>query len=389
MVITMIDTQYKIKPKKFDIFPFINSVIMILFVIITLYPVLNTLAISLNDGTDALRGGIYLWPRKFTWKNYTTVLHKDNLITGAYITVARTLIGTLLSLAANAILAFIVSRKRFLFQREVSLFWVITMYVNGGLIPTFLLYKGLGLTNSFWVYVIPGMVSAFNMLVIRTYMNGIPDSLEESAQLDGAGYSTIFLKIYSPLCKPVYATVALFVAVGQWNSWFDAMLYNRMSSNLTTLQYELMKLLSSVTNQGTSAEAMKNAAGTVTPTSVRAAATIITMLPIICIYPFLQKQALLQNCPIEGQRFAFPVFDGFPIQMKQVNVFPVGNADEIILSSDGYPHLYSTLHESECYLADILEKDPLCMRLYKSTKGVKKGNCSFDDRAYLKIKLKK
>ena len=270
MVITMIDTQYKIKSKKFDIFPFINSVIMILFVIITLYPVLNTLAISLNDGTDALRGGIYLWPRKFTWKNYTTVLHKDNLITGAYITVARTLIGTLLSLAANAILAFIVSRKRFLFQREVSLFWVITMYVNGGLIPTFLLYKGLGLTNSFWVYVIPGMVSAFNMLVIRTYMNGIPDSLEESAQLDGAGYSTIFLKIYSPLCKPVYATVALFVAVGQWNSWFDAMLYNRMSSNLTTLQYELMKLLSSVTNQGTSAEAMKNAAGTVTPTSVRA-----------------------------------------------------------------------------------------------------------------------
>ena len=195
MVITMMDTQYKIKSKKFDIFPLINSVIMILFVIITLYPVLNTLAISLNDGTDALRGGIYLWPRKFTWKNYTTVLHKDNLITGAYITVARTLIGTLLSLAANAILAFIVSRKRFLFQREVSLFWVITMYVNGGLIPTFLLYKGLGLTNSFWVYVIPGMVSAFNMLVIRTYMNGIPDSLEESAQLDGAGYSTIFLKI--------------------------------------------------------------------------------------------------------------------------------------------------------------------------------------------------
>ena len=227
----MIDTKYKIKSKKNDIFPFINGIIMVLFVIVTLYPVLNTLAISLNDGTDALRGGIYLWPRKFTWKNYTTVLHKDNLITGAYITVARTLIGTLLSLAANAILAFIVSRKRFLFQREVSLFWVITMYVNGGMIPTFLLYKGLGLTNNFWVYVIPGMVSAFNMLVIRTYMNGIPDSLEESAQLDGAGYSTIFLKIYSPLCKPVYATVALFVAVGQWNSWFDAMLYNRRNQS--------------------------------------------------------------------------------------------------------------------------------------------------------------
>ena len=277
------------KTGKLDLFPIINGIIMVLFIVITLYPVLNTLAISLNDGTDALRGGIYLLPRKFTWKNYITVLQKDNLITGAYITVARTIIGTLLALVANAILAFIVSRKRFLFKKELSLFWVITMYVNGGMIPTFLLYKQLGLTNSFGVYVIPGMVSAFNMLVIRTYMNGISDSLEESAQLDGAGYTTIFLKIYSPLCKPVYATVALFVAVGQWNSWFDAMLYNRMNSNLTTLQYELMKLLSSVTNQGTSVEAMKNAAGSVTPTSVRAAATIITMLPIICIYPFFTE----------------------------------------------------------------------------------------------------
>ena len=271
------------------IFVVLNTLFMIAFVVITLYPVLNTLAISLNDGTDALRGGIYLLPRKFTMKNYATVLQKNNLLTGAYITVLRTIFGTVTALFANAILAFIVSRKRFLFKRSLSLFWVITMYVNGGMIPVFLLYKNLGLTNSFWVYVIPGMVSAFNMLVIRTYMAGIPDSLEESAQLDGAGYMTIFLKIISPLCKPVYATVALFVAVGQWNSWYDAMLYNRMSPEFTTLQYELMKLLSSVTNQGSSAEAMKNAIGSVTPTSVRAAATILTMLPIICLYPFLQR----------------------------------------------------------------------------------------------------
>lgn len=286
------DGNIKVKKKTAvsdRVFVTCNAIFMILFVIVTLYPVLNTLAVSFNNGTDALRGGIYLWPRKFTMQNYTTVLQKDNLLIGAVVTVARTVIGTLLALVTNAILAFIVSRKRFLFRKGLSLFWVVTMYVNGGLIPVFLLYKNLGLTNSFWVYVIPGMISAFNMLVIRTYMNGIPDSLEESAQLDGAGYTTIFLKIISPLCKPVYATVALFVAVGQWNSWFDAMLYNRMSSNLTTLQYELMKLLSSVTNQGTSVDAMKNATGTVTPTSVRAAATIITMLPIICIYPFLQQ----------------------------------------------------------------------------------------------------
>ena len=270
-------------------FVILNTIFMIAFVVITLYPVLNTLAISFNDGTDALRGGIYLFPRKWTLKNYITVLQKDNLITGAYITVLRTILGTVLALFTNAILAFIVSRKRFLFKKSLSLFWLITMYVNGGMIPIFLLYKNLGLTNSFMVYIVPGMISAFNMLVIRTYMNGIPDSLEESAQLDGAGYTTIFLKIISPLCKPVYATVALFVAVGQWNSWFDAMLYNRMSPEFTTLQYELMKLLSSVTNQGGSAEAMKNAVGAVTPASIRAAATILTMLPIICLYPFLQR----------------------------------------------------------------------------------------------------
>ena len=273
------------------IFNLILTIIMLLFVVVTLYPVLNTLAISLNDGTDSIRGGIHILPRKFTLQNYKTVLAKENLVTGAYISVLRTVLGTVLSLFANAILAFIVSRKKYLFKRQLSLFWVITMYVNGGLIPTFLLYQNLNLTNSFWVYVVPGMVSAFNMLVIRTYMEGLPDSLEEAAQIEGAGYMTIFLKIVSPLCKPVYATVALFVAVGQWNSWFDAMLYNRMSPQYTTLQYELMKLLSSVSNQGGSAESMKNALSTaaVTPTSVRAAATVITMLPIICLYPFLQR----------------------------------------------------------------------------------------------------
>lgn len=271
------------------IFVICNTIFMTAFVVMTLYPVINTLAISFNDGIDAVRGGIHLIPRKFTWQNYYTVLHKQNMITGAYITVLRTVIGTLLALAANALLAFIVSRKRFLFRSQLSLFWVITMYVNGGLIPIFLLYKNLHLTGTFWVYVVPGAVSAFNMLVLRTYMVGLPDSLEESAQLDGAGYMTIFVKIVSPLCKPVYATVALFVAVGQWNAWFDTMLYNRMSAKYTTLQYELMKLLSSVMQQSGSADSARNSGNSITPTSIRAAATIATMLPIVCLYPFLQR----------------------------------------------------------------------------------------------------
>ena len=273
------------------IFVVCNTIFMIAFVVITLYPVLNTLAISFNDGTDAVRGGIYLLPRKFSTKSYSIVLNKPTIVQAAKITVARTVLGTLFALVTNALLAFIISRKKFIFKSGLSLFWVITMYVNGGLIPTLLLFKSLHLTNSFWVYVIPGMISAFNMLVIRTYMQGIPDSLEESAQLDGAGYFTIFAKIISPLCLPVYATVALFVAVYQWNSWFDAMLYNRMKDEYTTLQYELMKLLGSVSQQGGSANPgnTTEAASTITPVTVRSAATIVTMLPIICLYPFLQR----------------------------------------------------------------------------------------------------
>ncbi len=273
------------------IFVCINTIIMVLFVIVTLYPILNTLAISFNDGTDALRGGIYLWPRKFTLDNYATVLQRSTMLTALKISVLRTVIATLLQLSVTALLAYVLSRKNFILAKPVSFLYVVTMYVNGGLIPTFLLYRGLGLTNSFWVYIVPGAVSAFNMLVIRTYMNGLPDSLEESAKMDGAGHFTIFCKIVAPLCMPVFATIALFIAVGQWNSWFDAMLYNRMSEEYTTLQYELMKLLSSVTNQSGNTNSLANqvSGGQVTPASIRAAATIITAIPIVCLYPFLQR----------------------------------------------------------------------------------------------------
>lgn len=271
------------------LFSVVIAIFMIVFVVVTLYPVVNTVAISFNDGTDAIRGGIYLWPRKYAIKNYQTVLAMKELVTGAKISVLRTVIGTFLSLVTNALLAFVISRKRFLFRSQLSFFWVLTMYVNGGMIPIYLLYKNLHLTGTFWVYVIPGTISAFNMLVLRTYMQGIPESLEESAQLDGAGYMTIFAKIISPLCKPVYATIALFVAVWQWNSWFDAMLYNRMKTEYTTLQYELMKLLSSVMQQSGSADTAKYSTASVTPMTIRAAATVVTMAPIIMLYPFLQR----------------------------------------------------------------------------------------------------
>lgn len=282
------------KTKGDVIFDTINLLFMVLFSFVILYPLLNMVAVSFNDGADALKGGIKLIPRVFTTKNYTTILQKENLAVAARMSVLRTVVGTLTSTFVTALLAYILSRKEFVFKKQISLLYVVTMYVSGGLIPIYLVYKALGLLNTFAVYILPGMVPAFSMLVLRTYMNGLPDSLAESAMIDGAGHFTIFFRIIIPLCMPVIATVALFTAVGQWNSWFDAMLYNNNGSNgRTTLQLELQKVLSSVTTQNSNASAQKNATmaggGTVTSTSLRAATTVVTSLPIIILYPFLQK----------------------------------------------------------------------------------------------------
>jgi putative aldouronate transport system permease protein len=290
-------TIYSARRKKLKLSSILYSgvigLILTVFVIITIYPILNTLAVSFNDALDSMRGGIYIWPRKWSLTNYSTVIHKNSITTGLYISVLRTVVGTALQLSVTALISFVLSRKNFVFSKPISMLFVLTMYVNGGLIPSFLLLRNLGFMNSFWVYIIPGMVSAFNMLVIRTYMNGLPDSLEESAMMDGAGYFMVFTKIIVPLCKPVFATVALFIAVGQWNSWFDTMLYNRMADNLTTLQYELMKLLSSVSqlsgDANTSAVTSSVNSIQVTTKSVRSAATILTCLPIVALYPFLQR----------------------------------------------------------------------------------------------------
>ena len=270
-------------------FVIFNTLILTIFCVVTLYPILNTLAVSFNEAVDTLTGGITLFPRKFSLENYKTVFRTQTLMTGAYISVLRTVLATVIHMLTTSLIAYVLTRKEFLFNKQVSLFYVISMYVSGGMIPTMLLFKSMGLTNNFWVYILPGMVSAYNMIVIRTYMNGLPDSLVESAQVDGAGHLRIFLRIILPLCKPVLATIALFIAVGQWNSWFDVMLYNSGRPELTTLQYELMKLLSAVSQQSGDPATAKHAANMVTPESVRAAATIVTAFPIVCLYPFLQR----------------------------------------------------------------------------------------------------
>ena len=188
--------------------------------------------------------------------------------------------------------AYTLIRQDFVLRKFVTIVFVLTMYVNAGLIPGYLLNKNLGLLNNFWVYILPGLVSAFDLIIVRTYMKTIPGSLIESAQIDGAGEFTIFVKVMLPLTAPVLATIALFCAVAQWNSWFDTYIYCGSAKNLTTLQYELMKALSTSMNQSGSTanvQSAEQAASQVTPTSIRAAITVVAAVPILCVYPFLQK----------------------------------------------------------------------------------------------------
>ncbi|AIQ49412.1 sugar ABC transporter permease [Paenibacillus sp. FSL R7-0273] len=274
--------------RAFDIFLY---VFLTLVMIVTLYPFLNVLAISFNESTDTVRGGIYIWPRAFTLENYERIFSYTGLIQGFKISLLRTLLGTLFGLISASMLAFTLSRPEFRARKFISTFLALTMYFTGGMVPMYILMKDLNLIGTFWIYVLPGMVSAFNVFIIRSFMDGLPFALQESAKLDGANDFMIFYKIILPLCKPVLATIALFLAVGQWNEWFTTYLYNGNKPELTTLQYELMKVLAT-TNQGSgmvNANDMARQMAQISPESIKMAITIVVTVPILVVYPFLQK----------------------------------------------------------------------------------------------------
>ena len=280
----------KEKTKPFDVFLII---LMIFIAIITIYPFLNVLAISLNNATDTVKGGITIFPREFTLDNYKQIFSTgSNLTRGFFNSVLRTVIGTATGVISSAIVAYVMSRRDFIFSKFVSILFVLTMYVGGGLIPEYMLIRQMGLVNNFAVYILPPLISAFNVIVIRSFIDGLPPALQESAKIDGANDFTIFWKIILPLCLPVIATVALFIAVGQWNSWFDTYLYAGSNESLTTLQYELMKVMdnasaSAVTAANTGTGNLRVTA--VNPESIKMAITMVATVPILLVYPFVQK----------------------------------------------------------------------------------------------------
>lgn len=278
------------------VFTSLNTTFLVALAVIMVYPLLNTLAISLNDGMDAVRGGIGIWPRVFSLRNYEIVLNMDTIYQAFIMSTLKTVVVVATNLFFTSMLAFALSRKEFIFRRPITLIFVLTLYFDAGLIPNYLLIKDLGMLNSFQAYWVPVMISAFNLIILRTYMKSIPEEITESARMDGAGDFRTWWQIIMPLCKPVLAVIGLFVAVGSWNAWLDTLLYNSGDPTLTTLQYELQKLLASSMNAGAnSANTAANAAAVgaggqlTTPIALRSAITMVAAVPILLVYPFLQK----------------------------------------------------------------------------------------------------
>lgn len=284
------------KKSLFDrVFDWCNTILMLILIIIMVYPFFNTLVTSFNDAMDSIKGNLYFLPRRFTLYNYETLFSTGRLLNAFWVSVSKTVLVTIINVFFSSIAAYVLSRKEFVFRKFLTVVLVGTMYINAGLIPQYFLFRSLGLVNSYLVYIAPAMIGAFNVIVIRTFINSLPESLAESARIDGAGDFRVLVQIIMPLCKPVLATVALWVAVGSWNAWFDTFIYASAKQSLSTLQYEMMKILSSSMLQSGSVNA--NLAGqsqtatsnSVTPNALRAAITIVAATPIICVYPFLQK----------------------------------------------------------------------------------------------------
>ena len=279
----------------YRIFTIFNYVLLTLIGVVTLFPYLNVLALSLNDGLDSMNGGVFLWPRVPTLDNFRMVLSSNYMSQAVFISVTRVLSGTVLALLVQFSAAYAFTRKELPGRVGFLIFLTLPMFFSGGLIPQYILFSKMHLLNTFFVYILPGVFSFYNMIVIRTYINTIPGSLEESAKLDGATEITVFFRIILPLSKPILATIALWVAVGHWNDWTTT-IYFVTRQKLFTMQYVLVQFI----KEGERIAALiqqaqmdgldtSNMQANSTPEALKSAQVIVTTLPIIMIYPFLQK----------------------------------------------------------------------------------------------------
>lgn len=271
-----------------------NYTVFAIFTILCAYPFYYLIINSISSNALSANGDINFWPRQIHLQNYWDTIRLEGLAGAAFISVARTAIGTACTVLASAFLGFMFTQPRLWHRKLWYRLMVVTMYFSAGLIPMFMTMKNLGLTNRFLVYIIPAIVQPFNIIMVKTYVESLPASLEEAAMVDGAGVLTRFFKVALPLCKPILATIAIWAAVGQWNSFQDTLLYVT-DQKLYTLQY----ILYSYFNQASSLATLIKSSGTMTtianivtaqtPTSIRMTISVIVVLPILFIYPLFQK----------------------------------------------------------------------------------------------------
>ncbi len=273
-----------------------NTINYLVFIIITLicaYPFYYMIINTISNNELSANGAINFLPQGIHLGNYVQVLSLNGLPMAALISVARTVIGTVCSVLASAFLGFIFTQEELWHRKFWYRFFVITMYFNAGIIPMFITMRTLHLTNTFWVYILPAIVQPFSIIMVKTYVESMPKSLQEAAEIDGAGILTIFWKIILPTAKPILATVAIWAAVAQWNSFQDTLIYIT-DQKLYSLQY----LLYTYINQASSLAAMVRNTGTVsaamlasqqTPTSIRMTVSVIVVLPILFVYPIFQR----------------------------------------------------------------------------------------------------
>lgn len=288
----------KNESKGYKIFTVFNYIFMIFIIAVTLLPYLNILAKAFNDGTDSLRGGITFFPRVFTLKNFEIMLKDDTMSRATFVTVARVILTVVLSLLVQFMASYMLSRTKMWGVKALNIYFLIPMFIGGGLIPQYVLLSKMHLLNTFWVYIFPSLWSFYNVMIIRTYIStSIPEAIIESAHLEGCGEFRLLIQFIIPLSKPILATIALWVAVAAWND-YTTTLYYIQSSKLYTLQYKLMQtikeaermtaLMQSAIESGQSVGDVQSSMK-VTTESVQSAQVIIVTLPIICVYPFLQK----------------------------------------------------------------------------------------------------
>jgi len=272
------------------VFVIVNSAVMCLMVLICIYPIWYVLIQSLSGTMVSGKG--FIIPYQITLKNYALVFQLKGVFPALTVSVARTIVGTCVTAFCCMMLGYLFTKREMPFHTVLYRIVIITMYVSGGLIPTFLVMKAYSLTNSFWAYIVPNAVNAFYIILIKTFIEQLPASVEESAKLDGAGVMVILTRIIFPMSLPIMATIAVYSSVFQWNSWFDNHIYNASTQSLTTLQYMLYNFLMEaerLVRQIEQSVLQGAAVATLTPKGVRMTVTMITVAPVLMIYPFLQR----------------------------------------------------------------------------------------------------